>query len=78
MSERNPLNMKLGDIVKELTLLSSVKTLVNAIGTERAYAMAPTHCRDIHDLSIREDLLYEELNKREQLYNEQFSQFGSF
>ena len=78
MDAKIPREMGLGEIVRELNILTAVKILSGVIGFERAYAMAPTYCRNINDLDIREDLLYDELDKREGLYNERFSEHGSF
>lgn len=65
MAIKNPNEMGLGEIVRELNLLSSIKTLTSVIGQERAYStMAPNYCRNSSDLITREDQLYSELNRR--------------
>ena len=65
---KNPKEMGLGEIVRELNLLFSVRTLSTVIDSEKAYARAPSHCKNPNDLFAREDRLYEELNRREKNY----------
>jgi hypothetical protein len=63
---RKPEEMGLGEIVRELNLLSSVRTLSVVIPIGQAYARAPPGCQNPNDLFMREDILYSELNSRDE------------
>ena len=68
MTEKKPKEMGLGEIVRELNLLASVKVLTMVTSEERAYTIAPSYCKTPENLARREDILCSELNSRGDAY----------
>jgi hypothetical protein len=60
-----PINMRLGEIVREISTLTAVKVLAEVMSPAQAYARAPLGCGNPRNLVAREDALYSELNDRD-------------